>query len=56
MVPIVNKAKRFQEAHRWDILQQVRMTPQERLKAAQLLKERVYGRDAKDVREWYDRK
>jgi hypothetical protein len=53
---IVNKARDFQEAEKWDILQQVRMTPQERLEAAEVLKKRVFGHDQKDVREWHGRR
>jgi len=40
-----------EEARRWDIEQHVSMTPQERLRAARELKDRVYPSDAKDVRE-----
>jgi len=46
----VNKARGFKEAEGWDILQQIRMTPQERWSVARRLKDRVYGKDAKDVR------
>lgn len=53
---IVNKARNHKEAEMWDILQQINMTPQERLEAAELLRRRVYGDDVKDVREWHDRK
>lgn len=44
------KAKSFKEAARWDIEQQVRMSPQERCRAARALKDRLYP-NAKDVRE-----
>lgn len=46
----VHKARSFQAAAEWDIQQQVRMTPKERWLAARRLKERVYGRNPKDVR------
>ena len=46
----VNKARGFRAAAEWDIAQQVRMTPRERMAAARQLKDRVYKRDAKDVR------
>ncbi len=52
---IVNKAKNYEEALEWDILQQVNMTPQERMEIARILKEKVYGNNAKDVREWHRR-
>ena len=46
----VHKSRSFREAAQWDVEQQVQMTPQERWLAARRLKERVYGRDPKDVR------
>lgn len=46
----VHKARTFQEAAAWDIQQQVRMTPRERWLAARQLRERVFGRNRKDVR------
>jgi hypothetical protein len=46
----VHKAKDFREATDWDIEQQIRMTPQECWSAVRRLKERVYGRNPKDVR------
>jgi len=56
MERIVNKAKNHTEAELWDILQQINMTPQERLDIASELRRRVYGEDVKDVREWHNRK
>lgn len=50
MERIVHKARDFREAAEWDVAQQVRMTPRERWQAARRLKERVYGRNTKDVR------
>jgi hypothetical protein len=50
MERVAYKAKNFQEAARWDIEQNVRMTPQERWRAARALKDRLYPK-AKDVRE-----
>jgi len=50
MEPIVNKAKTFEEADNWDIQQHVSMTPNERQAAAKKLKERVYGKNAPDIR------
>ena len=37
-------------AAEWDIEQHVRMSPQERMRAARALKDRVYPPDAEDVR------
>ncbi len=50
MERVVNKSTSHQEAARWDVEQQVSMTPQQRLAAARILKERAYPRGAKDVR------
>jgi hypothetical protein len=46
----VHKARGFRAAEEWDIAQQIRMTPRERWSVARRLKDRVYGRTAKDVR------
>ena len=53
---VVHKAKNFQEAEEWDILQNIRMTPEERQAAAKELKIRVYGKKTPDVREVYRKK
>ena len=45
------KTKRFSEAEKQDILQYVRLTPDQRQRIARQLKERVYGKNAQDVRE-----
>jgi hypothetical protein len=50
---IVNKAKGFKEAEVWDIRQQISMTPDERLKASRILRDRFYGKNCPDVREYY---
>ena len=47
---IVRKSLGHEEAARWDIEQQLRMTPEERLRAARVLKDRAFPADAKDVR------
>lgn len=52
MERVVFKAKNFKEAARWDIEQQVRMTPQERCRAARALKDRLFP-DAKDMRAYH---
>lgn len=56
MERIVNKARNFKEAEAWDMLQQITMTPQERMEVARKLKERVYGTYTKDVRECHRKK
>lgn len=53
MERIVHIAKTHEDALRWDILQHVRMTPEERQATARVLKGRVFYPDAKDVREWH---
>jgi hypothetical protein len=50
---IVHKSNSHAEALRWDIEQHVRMSPEERMEAARILKERSFPSDAKDVREWH---
>ena len=51
MKRIVNIAKNFDEAEKWDIEQQISMTPSERLSAAQILKEHIYGKNPPDIRD-----
>lgn len=46
-----NKAANHKEAEKWDILQQIKMTPQERQKIAFELKKRFYGKDNPNVRD-----
>jgi hypothetical protein len=53
MERVVHKAASHDDARRWDIEQQVSMTPEQRLRAARQLKDRAYPRDAKDVRAWH---
>ncbi|MGA2139376.1 MAG: hypothetical protein ABSH14_10985 [Verrucomicrobiia bacterium] len=50
MERVVHKAKGFKEADEWDIQQQVAMTPEQRLRAAKELRDRVYPTNSKDVR------
>lgn len=45
-----HKATSFAAARRWDILQQISLTPEERQRAAKELKQRVFGKHAPDVR------
>jgi hypothetical protein len=44
MERIINKAKSHKEAEKWDILQQINMSPEERQQAAKKLKDRIYGK------------
>ena len=46
----------FEEAHKYDIEQQINMTSAQRIDAARILKERVYGIKVKDIRECHGRK
>jgi hypothetical protein len=50
MERVVHIAKNFKEADEWDIQQQVSMTPEQRLRAAKELRDRVYPPNAKDIR------
>jgi hypothetical protein len=51
MKRIVHKARNHRAAAKWDILQQVRMTPNERQAIAKELKKRFFGRTVPDVRD-----
>ena len=51
MKRIGKKSKNFEEAEAWDILQHIRMTPEERQEVAAELRKRVYGKESPDVRE-----
>jgi hypothetical protein len=53
---IVNKAGTHREASDWDVDQQVAMTPAARMRAAKELRDRVYPKDSKDIREWHRQK
>jgi len=48
---IIHIATNHEEADEWDIKQHIRMTPDERMRIARILRERVYGKNTKDVRE-----
>jgi hypothetical protein len=50
MERVFQKSRTFKQAEAWDILQHVGMTPEQRQDAAAQVRERVYGRDAPDVR------
>jgi hypothetical protein len=51
MERVLQKSRNFKQAEEWDILQHVRMTPEQRQEAAAQLRERVYGKNVPDVRE-----
>ena len=53
MERVVHKSSSHEEARRWDVKQHTEMTPEERLRAARVLKDRAFPPDAKDVREWH---
>ena len=50
MERIEHKSRQHGEAQRRDVEQQISMDPAERLRAARMLKDRAFPRDAKDVR------
>jgi hypothetical protein len=52
----VHISRSFKQAEEWDILQSVRMAPEERQAAAADLKERVFGKNPPDVREVHRRR
>jgi len=53
MERVVHRASSHEEARRWDIEQNVSMTPEQRLRAARELKDRAFPAEAKDVRAWH---
>ena len=50
MKRIVHKSYNFTEAELWEIKQQVSLRPEERQNVAKELKARVFGKNARDVR------
>jgi len=50
MKRLIHKAKNHREAQEWDIVQQIRMTTEERQRIANELKRRFYGSRNPDVR------
>ena len=50
MKRVFNKTKDFKEAEEWDIVQNVRLTPEERQKAAAELRQRVFGKNMPAIR------
>ena len=51
-----HKSKNFKEAEEWDILQHIRMTPEQRQNAAAKLQKKVYGINVPDVRQVHKKK
>jgi len=50
MEKVVHVARSFADAERWDIEQQIRLTPEQRQAIAGELRKRVYGPHPPDVR------
>jgi len=55
MERIVHKSTSFEEAQEWDIQQALEMSPEERLAAAKVLRDRFYSTDSPDVRACHPR-
>ena len=53
MERVVHISRSFEEAEQWNIDQNVAMTPDQRLEAAKMIRERVYGTGNPDIREYY---
>lgn len=56
MERVFQRSKDFKQAEEWDILQHIRMTPEQRQEASEQLRDRVYGKHAPDVRKAQQRK
>ena len=52
---IVHKSRSFGDADRWDVQQQMSMTPQERMLAARELRFRIYPENPPDVRQCHQK-
>lgn len=53
MERVVHKASSHEDAAQRDVEQHVAMTPEERLRAARVLKNRAFPGYVKDVRAWH---
>jgi hypothetical protein len=53
---IVHKSKSFKEADAWDAAQHRAMSPNERMRAAKEIRDRVFPGPNPDIREWHRRK
>jgi hypothetical protein len=49
---IVHKSQSFEEADAWDASQQRAMSPNERMRAAKEIRDRVFPGPNPDIREW----
>ncbi len=56
MERVFQRSRNFKQAEEWDILQHIRMTPEQRQEASEQLRDRVYGKHAPDVRKAQQRK
>jgi hypothetical protein len=50
MKKVFHKSKSFKEAEEWDVIQHVRLTPEQRQRAAAELKKRVFGEGIPAIR------
>lgn len=50
---IVHKARDFAEAEAWDAFQHRAMTPEDRMRAAKEIRDRVFPGKNLDIREWH---
>ena len=55
MKRVFKKSNDFNEAEQWDIQQNLRLTPEQRQKAAAELRKRVYGKKIPAIREARDK-
>ena len=55
MERIVHKSMSFEEAKEWDLEQAILMSPEDRLAAAKVLRDRFYPPDSPDVRACHPR-
>jgi hypothetical protein len=53
---VVHKARGFEEAEAWDVSQHRAMSPNERMRAAKEIRDRVFPGPNPDIREWHRRK
>ena len=53
MERIVHKTKNFKDAEKYDINQNISMSPEQRQAAAKKIKEREYGKNNPDIREYH---
>ncbi len=51
MKRIINIFNDFKDAEKNNIFEEIAMTPEERLEAARILRERVYGSNVPDIRD-----